>query len=427
MMEDFRVVCFSFLCIACLPNESLRAVAAKRSLEAPTCPFVLHSIKAEYIAADAFENSPGFPALLSEAGMPRYLDGNFPRFGNGRRKIGVAGVRRGEELYRKLRVKAGLPPLPREALVELKSRSHTYWEIGPQAFIVSAWMREKIKISVTSAAMAYLLHDLDDVADRHLASFISKLSPTELNQPVGKFLEDHFPQGYSRLYELIMAEVQKELPYFDRSSFDKATMRMILGAALLSKDVSRAKREKFQYANKQQHVELLSAHPQIQEFLDNDVSNAFYSGTVKSLPDGIFAFFEQEGKRFDPALMVLFGILTVPGLVGENVKFEKENGEVTDDGLIDIKEVRTTLDMATKLLVEAIHRHEFDNKQLEAFLHVYNAYGDGFEKVLRRGEVFEASRAGNSSSNFRQNLWDLHVHSDYEINMAMRAVGVVFR
>jgi hypothetical protein len=390
------------------------------------CATTVKGVKAKKEETALFEDAPGFPALISQRHMPRYLDGTFPRFSRGRVKLGIAGVRRGEALYRRLRTQAGLSPLPLELTSENDSSSHTYWEISTQGFIVTAWMREVTKIDAASAAMAYFLHDVDDVADKQLPTFISKLSAAELNLPVGDFLAAYFSQGYKEFYDLLMIEVQRALPYFDRASFDKATMRMILGSALLSKYVVRAKREKFQQANKQQHVELLYSRPQIQNFLDNEVSNAYYAGTVKSLPDGIFSFYEQRGVRFDPALMTLFGILTVPGLVGENVDYEQASGEFTSEGKIDIGEVARTLDLATAHLVDCIRHDTFDPLQLRAFLAVYIAYGDAFKKVLRGRQATEESEHFPTVTDFRKNQWDLHEHSLYEIQKALDAKEVKF-
>lgn len=339
--------------------------------------------------SDVMEDTE-LPRLVSEEFATSLLSSSFQSFTPERRRLGFAAVREGEKLYRQARLSAGLSALPSVATQAPQDRPHPYWEIGVQAFVVSAFTQEPEKIAAITAMMAYFLHDVDDVADRTLASLISQLPAEALNAEARDFLESHYPKGYLELYDDLLTSVTKVIPHFDRKAFDQSIMRMILGSAMLSSKVLRSQRENFQRANKNRHLDLVKHHPDIYEFLNKEVSTVFYAYTVKSLPDGIFSFYEQDGEKFDPGLMILFGILAAPGLMGENLEYELMNGEVSRDCIVDRSEMSRTIERAVGLLTIEARKGTFDRQQLEAFLQVFKAYGDSFHGVLVKLRLYDS-------------------------------------
>lgn len=375
-------------------QESSRPIKASplvRSCQVVTAQLPTSQIKFEPISIEG-----GLPEIPFEREMVRNLSDQFQHFTLERRALGIQGVIQGEIEYRAARKRAGLSILPVSAFEKLENRPHPYWDIGVQAFVVSAWMADQNKIAATSAAMAYLLHDIDDVADRHLTMFLDNTSPEEFQKPTLDFLEEHFPAGYSKLYSDLLAMVERAIPRFDRKGFDEATMRMIQGSVLLSENVQRARREKFQSANKQRHLLMLSDKTDskdaaIRKFLDDEVSNVYYAYTVKSLPDGIFSFYDQGDIPFDKALMILFGIVTAPGLVLENLVKEKERGEFTYDGVVTDKEVIRICERAAHLLSSGVAKGHFDLDQIYAFRDAFVAYGDAFRIVLTAAGLYDTT------------------------------------
>lgn len=331
------------------------------------------------------------PEIPKEVSMRRNLSDSFQTASVARRRLGFDAVIAGEKIYRRARATAGLNALPTYAVGPVENRSHPYWDIGVQAYVVSAWMTDREKIEATAAAMAYLLHDIDDIADQKLPKLLSEMPFSEFSKPLLSFLEDHYPVGYPELYQNVMKVVESRIPGFDRVAFDRATLRMIRGAVLLSDEILRSKRENFQMANKQEHLEMLGDYPDIERFLREEVSMVYYSYTVKSLPDGIFAFYEgKSGKPFSKGLMVLFGIITAPGLVLENIVKEKATKEFSLEALVTLEEVIRTSHAAGGVLRTGISKNRFDCSELIAFQRALVAYGEAFSRVMEQAKLKEA-------------------------------------
>ena len=362
----------------------------------------------------AYSTHTHFIERLDEREGKKILRAVFPSKKKSQRKMRVDAVNDGALHYFLAREKAGMPPMPPLWKNNIKGRSHIMWEIAIQAYIVSAAHREPKEISAVTQAMAYLLHDIDDIADRQIASYLVSLDWRTLNHisPVEFFKDSQngFPTGYAELYENILTEVSEAIPTFNRAEFDSATMRMIRGGILFSPRIPLAIREQYLEINKLEHLEKLSkpfqklyALSKIPEsdiwlFLRDEVSNVFYGYTVKSLPDGICAFLGD----FDPALMIFLGIFTAPGLLLENIKKEALDGEFAQEGRISFKEVVLTIEKASAIFSDNVKNGKFDGKkdQLEKMALILDAYGYAFKPILQKAK-----------------LWDEHYKVMHELKM----------
>ncbi|MBN8554369.1 MAG: hypothetical protein J0L93_02900 [Deltaproteobacteria bacterium] len=359
----------------------------------------------------------GFMERKDESDERKILRSTFPSNKKTDRKTRIDSVNNGALEFFLNREEVGMPGMPKLWKPNVKGRSHAMWEIGIQGYVVSAAHFKTREIAIVTKAMAYLLHDIDDIADRHIASYLLNLDWRRLSNmsPVEFFREspDGFSTGYAELYEKIMTEAAEIIPNFDRAGFDQATMRMIRGGILYSPKVPLAVREQYLELNKQEHLNKLPMPPEkiyeigdkpeieldMWTFLRDAISNVYYGYTVKSLPDGICAFL---GKDFDSSLMIFLGIFTAPGLLLENIKKETADGEFSQEGKISFQEVTSTIEKTRDFFTNLVVSGKFDGKinQLQQMKLILDAYGDAFKPILQKAK-----------------LWDEHYKVMHELNM----------
>ncbi|MDB5038614.1 MAG: hypothetical protein JWQ35_2142 [Bacteriovoracaceae bacterium] len=329
-----------------------------------------------------------FPGIKQEKHLNHYLLETFPSFSTERKALGIAGVWLGERKYRMAREKARLHHLPLHLAMLPDGQIHPYWEIGVQAFVVSAAHESRHQIAAVSAAMAYLLHDLDDLGDQFYAGFLNHLNWEEIvgAKSATSFLKCYYPPGYEQLYRNVMTEVFRSIPDFDLLEFEKGTLRMIMGGVLLSPRVPYNMRVKFRAINKNAHVIRLNKHLRIKNYLKNDVSDLFYAYSVKSLADAILSF---HGPKIDRALSVILGIRAAPGLLLENIDKEISTGEIDARDRLTSVELLKVLEGANREFIMAIKNGEFEVQQLQIVEKILTAYGDAFKDILKKGGLWK--------------------------------------
>jgi hypothetical protein len=322
----------------------------------------------------------GLVGIQEDKMVRKTLSSQFESFSDSRRALGIKGVNKGEALYRWARLQAKIDELP-WLLSSHERNLHPYWEIAVQAFVVSAAHSTEDEIAVVSATMAYLLHDIDDIADHVIPELLAHLNWDELEDiSIEEFLHRYYKAGYDELYRILVRETKKVIPDFDEEAFGRATLRMIRGGVLLNPKIDASARAEFRRRNKAEHLELIKdRHPSLYRFLLKKVHPFVYAYTVKSLSDGICAFF---GKDFDPGLMTSLGMLTLPGLLYQDFLNEMDQQEMVHKELISLGNIRGIVSGTEVELLKGIEAGEFRREDVEKIRLILLAYGDGFKKVL---------------------------------------------
>jgi hypothetical protein len=332
------------------------------------------------------EKEDGLPAIYEEM-ISASLSSRFSSFSPQQREMGINGVRLGEKIYRLARRISGMTDLPFLTDYQDVESTHPYWDIGVQAFVVTAAQTTLERIAIMAATMAYFLHDVDDIADRFLIFVLMKLDWKEIeSMRPEEFLKKYFPPNYHQLYRILMNKTKNVIPEFDEVAFGAAMMRMIRGSLLTHSEIPKTVRRRFQIMNKQEHIlKLKLKGSSLEHFLREQIPIGLYAYTVKSLPDGILSFYGID----DPGLMALLGILTIPGLLYEDAADEMLSNELAYDAILPMKRISEIISSTETEFLNSIHRNDFLTEDLEKVKRIFLGYTDGFHPILGKAGLID--------------------------------------